>query len=87
MPEVPPNSKSPTFARIASGVLWALTLAFVLGAAQVCKALWSSRVWMNYRGEVVSQADMRRELGFFVLAAIVCALLALYWRRIWRRPP
>jgi len=87
MPELPAGSRRPTFARIASGVLWALSIAFVLGAAQVCKALWSNRVWMNYRGEVISQADMRRELVFFVLAAIVCALLALYWHRTWRHRP
>jgi len=87
MPDTPSRPGRPSFARIASAVLWALTIAFLIGAAQVCRALWSNRVWMNYRGEVLAQSELRRELVFFVLAAIVCALLALYWHRIWRRPP
>ena len=75
------------FARVASAVLWALFIAFLLGAAQVGRALWSQKVWMNYRGEVITSAEMWRELTFFVLAAIGCALLAWYWQRLWRRRP
>lgn len=73
------------FARIAGGLLWALTLGFVLGAVQVGRALWSHKVWMNYRGNVVSQATMRGELIFFSLAAVFCALLAWHWHRTRRR--
>ena len=79
-----PNNR-PGFARVASAVLWALTLGFVLGAAQVARALWSGKVWMNYRGEVIAAAEMHRELAFFALAAVVCCLLAWYWHRSWRR--
>ena len=80
----PPAPRGQAFARIASAVLWALTLGFVLGAAQVARALWSGRVWMTYRGEVITAAEMRLQLGFFVLAALVCCLLAWYWHRSWR---
>jgi hypothetical protein len=73
------------FARLASGLLWTFTLGFVLAAVQVGRALWSHKVWMNYRGNVVSQATMRGELAFFSLGAIFCALLAWYWHRTWRR--
>ena len=74
-------------ARIVSGLLWAFTLGFVLGAVQVARALWSHKIWMNYRGSVVSQATMRGELFFFSLAAVVCGLLAWHWHRTWRRQP
>jgi len=81
----PPPAQRDGFARVASAVLWALTLGFVLGAAQVARALWSGRVWMNYRGELITAAEMHRELAFFALAAVVCCLLAWYWHRSWRR--
>lgn len=74
------------FARLVSGLLWAFTLAFVVAAVQVGRALWSHKVWMNYRGDVVSQTAMRGEMIFFSLGAIFCALLAWHWHRIWRRP-
>jgi hypothetical protein len=80
----PPETR-PGFARLVGGLLWAFALGFLLGAAQVGRALWSGRVWANYRGEFVSQSAMRRELVLFILAALVCALLAWYWHRTWRR--
>jgi len=83
--DLPPEKRRQGFPRILSGLLWALALAFVLGAIQVGKALLSHKVWMNFHGEVVSQTAMRRELIFFVLAAITCSLLAWHWHRIWRR--
>ncbi len=73
------------FARIASGLLWAFALGFTVGAVQVGRALWSHKVWMNYRGDLISQTTMRRELIFFILGDILCALLAWHWHRIWRR--
>ena len=81
----PPAPRGQVFACVVSAVLWALTLGFVLGAAQVARALWSGRVWMTYRGEVITAAEMRLQLGFFALAAVVCCLLAWYWHRSWRR--
>jgi asparagine N-glycosylation enzyme membrane subunit Stt3 len=81
-----PSQRPPTFSRIASVVLWAFTIGFALGAAQVGKALWSGKVWANYRGDIVTRAEMWRDLIFFVLAALACSALAWHWRRLWRRP-
>jgi hypothetical protein len=83
----PPTGQRPSgFSRIASAVLWAFTIGFALGAAQVGKALLSGRTWANYRGEVITRAEMWRELIFFVLAAVACSALAWHWHRLWRRP-
>jgi hypothetical protein len=73
------------FARIASGLLWAFALGLAVAAVQVARALWSHKIWMNYRGDVLSQTTMRWELAFFVVGAILCVLLAWHWHRIWRR--
>jgi hypothetical protein len=83
--DLPPEQRRQGYARIASGLLWAFTLGFVFGAVQAGKALWSHKVWMNYRGDVISRTAMRAELVFFIFGAIVCALLARHWHRIWRR--
>jgi hypothetical protein len=85
-PNPTPGQRPPVFSRIASAVLWAFTIGFALGAAQVGKALWSGKVWANYRGDVVSRTEMWRELIFFVLAAVACSALAWHWHRLWRRP-
>jgi len=86
----PASSANPTpggrFSRIASAVLWAFTIAFALGAAQVGKALLSGKTWANYRGDIVTRAEMWRELIFFALAAVACSALAWHWHRLWRRP-
>lgn len=76
----------PGFAGIASVILWAIALGFAAGAAQVARALWSGKVWMNYRGEFISTTEMRHELILLIAVTIVCALLAWYWYRRWRRP-
>jgi cytochrome bd-type quinol oxidase subunit 1 len=81
----PPQQRA-SFARLASAVLWSLAIAFAVGVVQVSRALLSNRIWINYRGELIAQAEMRRELVFFSLAAVVCALLAWYWHRMRRRP-
>jgi hypothetical protein len=83
----PTEPRREGFARVVSGVLWAFTLAFVVAAVQVGRALWSHKVWMNYRGDVVSLTAMRGELIFFSVGAIFCALLAWHWHRRWRRAP
>lgn len=80
----PAAPRRPTFARVASAVLWSLAVVFAVGAVQVGRALFSNRIWINYRGELVAQADMRRELGFFLVATLLCALLGWYWRRVQR---
>jgi hypothetical protein len=86
MPDDPtPAPRHQGVARLASGLLWAFTLAFGVAAVQVGRALWSHKVWMNYRGDVVSLTAMRGEMIFFSLGAIFCALLAWHWHRIWRR--
>ena len=82
-----PEQRRGGFARLAGGLLWAFALGFAVGAVQVARALWSQKVWMNYRGEVISHTTMRGELVFFIVGAILCALLAWRWHRIWRRRP
>lgn len=79
--DLPPEERRGSFARIVTAVLWVFTAGFALGAVQVGRALWSRKVWVDYRGEVVSAAAMWRELAIFASLAIVCALLAWYWRR------
>jgi hypothetical protein len=79
-----PERQRQGFARMVGGLMWAFALGFVLGAVQVGKALWSHKVWMNYRGEVISRTTMRWELVFFLIGAIFCALLAWHWHRMWR---
>lgn len=81
----PPSGRRSGFARIASAVLWAFTIGFALGAAQVGRALWSGKVWATYKGDVVTRTEMWRELIFFVLASVACSALAWQWRRSWRR--
>ena len=83
--DVPPEERRRGFARIVTVVLWLFTIGATLGAVQVGRALWSGRVWVNYRGEVITAPEMWRELVFFALVALVCAPLAWYWQRFWRR--
>lgn len=81
---LPPERRRQGFARIAGGLMWAFALGFALGAVQVGKAMWSHKIWLNYRGEVISQTTLRRELIFFIFGGIFCALLAWHWHRTWR---
>jgi hypothetical protein len=76
-----------TFARIVASVLTAFAIAFLVGAVQVGRALWSGRPWMNFRGEPISAAELRHELIFLAALAVVCSLLSWYWHRVWRRMP
>ena len=82
--DLPLEERRRRFGRIVSVVFWLFTAGCVLGAAQVGRALWSHKTWVNYRGEIVTAAEMWRELVVFALAAIVCALMAWYWGRHWR---
>lgn len=81
----PPEEGRRKYGRIVSVVLWLFTIGSALGAVQVGRALWSGKVWVNFRGHVITPAEMWRELVFFAVVAIVCAPLAWYWRRFWRR--
>ena len=82
----PVEERRRRFARVVSVVLWLFALGSALGAVQVGRALWSGKVWVNYRGEIITATEMWRELVFFAVVAIVCAPLAWYWQRFWRRP-
>jgi len=81
----PPEEKRRGFARAVNAVAWLFAVAATIGAVQVGRALWSRAVWIDYRGRVVSTAEMWRELAFFALVVIVCAPLAWYGRGAWRR--
>lgn len=79
--DLPPEDGRRTFTRIIRVVLWVFTLGCAIGALQVGRALWSRRIWVDYRGEIVTAAEMWRELVVFAVLAIVCALMAWYWGR------
>jgi uncharacterized membrane protein YcjF (UPF0283 family) len=83
--DLPLEERRRRFARTVSVVLWLFTLGATLGAVQVGRALWSRKVWVNFRGHVIGAPEMWRELVFFAVVAIVCAPLAWYWSRFWRR--
>jgi hypothetical protein len=83
--DLPLDERRQRFAPIVTVVLWLFTIGATLGAVQVARALWSGKVWVNVRGHVITAAEMWRELVFFVVVAIVCAPLAWYWGRFWRR--
>lgn len=83
--DLPPEERRRGFARIVTVVLWLFTIAATLGAVQVGRALWSGKTWVNLRGHFITSADLRRELIFFVVVVVVCAPLAWYWGRVWRR--
>jgi hypothetical protein len=83
--DLSPEPRRQGIAGIASGLLWAFALGFAMAAVQVARALWSHKVWTNYRGEVISATTMRYELVFFIVGAIICGLVAWQWYRIWRR--
>jgi hypothetical protein len=73
------------FARVASGILWAFTIGFAVCAVQAGRALRTDKVWTNYKGEIVTAAEMRHSFIFFLSATVVCFLLAFCWRRFGRR--
>jgi uncharacterized alpha-E superfamily protein len=80
-----PQERALIIARIASVMLTVFGVGFAAGAAQVYRALRSGQAWSNYRGELVTHSDMVRTFTFLVVAAALCILLALRWRRLVRR--
>jgi hypothetical protein len=82
---VPPEVRTRRFARIASGLFWAFTFGFAICTVQSGRALRSDKIWANYRGVIVTAAEMRHSFVFFLSATLVCLLLAIYWHRFWRR--
>jgi hypothetical protein len=80
-----PEERARRFARVAGIVLGLFAVVFLLGALQAAGALHSGKVWANFRGEVVTRTDMRRELIGLGVGAVVCAVLSWRCRRFWRR--
>jgi hypothetical protein len=69
-----------------AGLISALLAAgFVFGALRVFTALHSGRVWVNSRGEVLTQADLRSELVFLLVGAVLSSALAWFWLHVRRR--
>ena len=83
--DLPLEERRRGVARFINAVAWLFGMGAAVGAVQVSRALWSRAVWLDYRGRVVTAAEMWRELVFFALVVIVCAPLAWYGRRAWRR--
>lgn len=81
----PPEERRLGVARVINAAAWLFALAATVGAAQVGRALWSRAVWLDYRGAIVTPAEMWRELVYFALVVIVGAPLAWYGRGAWRR--
>jgi hypothetical protein len=80
-----PAERAAIIARIASVMLALFGLGFAAGAAQVYRALHSGQAWSNYRGELITHSDMMHTFILLVVAAALCILLALRWRRAVRR--
>jgi hypothetical protein len=80
-----PEERALIIARMASIVLAVFGVGFAAGAAQVYRALRSGQAWSNYRGELITHADMMHTFIFLVVAAALCILLALRFRRFVRR--
>ena len=80
-----PEERARGFARVAGVILGLFAVAFVLGALQVLGALHSGKEWTNFRGEVVTPAEMHHELILLAIGAVVCAALSWRCRRFWRR--
>jgi hypothetical protein len=72
-------------ARLASIVLAVFGLGFAAGGAQVYRALRSGQAWSNYRGELITHAQLMHSFIFLLVAAALCILLALRFRRFVRR--
>ncbi len=72
-------------ARIASVLLTVFGVGFAAGAVQVYRALRSGQAWSNYRGELITHQDLMHTFLFLLVAAALCILLALRWRRLVRR--
>jgi hypothetical protein len=83
--DAPPEERARGFARIAGIVLGLFAVVFLLGALQVLQALHSGKVWANFRGDVVTRTEMRRELIGLAVGTLVCAVLSWRCRRFWRR--
>jgi ABC-type Fe3+ transport system permease subunit len=72
-------------ARFVGVFLWVVALGFTVGALQVGIALRSGQNWSNYRGAVLTHAELRNTLVLYCAAAGLCTLLALRWHRFLRR--
>lgn len=62
-----------------------LAVGFVFGVFRVWTALHSNRVWVNSRGEVLTQGDLRTELVYLLVGAVLSSALAWFWLYVWRR--
>jgi hypothetical protein len=71
--------------RLVGVALWVAAAGFVIGSVQVWRALRSGENWGNYRGELITPAQMRQTLVLFIVAAALCTLLAWRWQRYLRR--
>ena len=62
-----------------------LAVGFLFGVLRVWSALHSGQVWVNSRGEVLTQADLRTELIFLLVGAVLSSALAWLWLHVRRR--
>jgi hypothetical protein len=83
-PAAPPPARG-ALARIVGAALWVAAAGFVIGSVQVWRALRTGQDWGNYRGELLTSAELRHTLVLFIVAAALCTLLAWRWQRTLRR--
>ena len=84
-PEVPLEERRRRILGTAGTISALLAVGFVFGALRVWTALHSGRVWVNSRGEVLTQADLRTELVFLLVGGVLSSALAWFWLHVRRR--
>jgi hypothetical protein len=83
-PRPPPPARAP-LARLVGMALWVAAAGFLIGSVQLWRALRTGENWGNYRGELITPAEMHHTLALFIVAAALCTLLAWRWQRSLRR--
>ncbi len=80
----PPRERPRRIAGAAGMVLTLLAAGFIFGAVRVWTALHSGKAWTNFRGEVLTQSELRTDLLFLTVGAVLSSALAWVWLRYWR---
>lgn len=80
----PPRERPRRIAGAAGMVLTLFAAGFIFGAVRVWAALRSGKAWTNFRGDVLTQSELRTDLLFLTVGAVLSSALAWVWLRYWR---